>query len=307
MFFILLFVSLVSIGMNRQSALAEEISCIGCHSDVIASAKSKHAAIALGCQSCHVSVAGKNHPTQKGSIELTQPMPGLCYSCHNEAGFKAKKVHTPIATGMCTGCHDAHTSNSKKLLIQDMPGLCYNCHDQSKFKGAKVHEPVGGGLCTGCHNPHSSDYNKILNEKSPDVCFSCHDKAMFSKKYVHGVIAMGCEACHLPHVGNNPSLLVNKVQPLCLSCHVKKSDGRHVTTATGNSKRVHPVGGVVDPSTTSLVKVPDPKVPGRTTQMRDPNNPGEEMTCVSCHEPHSSDFKKLFVTKNICGKCHKYF
>ena len=41
-------------------------------------------------------------------------------------------------------------------------------------------------------------------------------------------------------------------------------------------------------------------------EIDDPDKPGKEITCMSCHDPHSSDYKKLFPVANICAKCHKY-
>ncbi|MBM4147258.1 MAG: cytochrome C, partial [Nitrospira sp.] len=139
---------------------AEEIQCVTCHVKLAQKAKSVHAAIALGCQSCHKTVEGKTHPGQKGSIALKQNMPGLCYNCHDETKFKGKSVHQPVSGGMCTGCHDPHQSDFPKILIGKVPDLCYNCHSESKFKGKSGHTLLG--MCTGCHNPHSSDSDKIL-------------------------------------------------------------------------------------------------------------------------------------------------
>jgi predicted CXXCH cytochrome family protein len=285
-----------------QSSSAEDNPCVTCHADFKKPAKSVHAAIALGCSSCHKTVEGKNHPAQKGSIILTQNMPGLCYNCHDEAKFKGKSVHQPVSGGMCTGCHDAHQSNFPKLLMKDVPGVCYSCHKETKFKGGKSgHTNIG--MCTGCHNPHSSNSDKILNGDQPGICYNCHDKSKFSKKYVHAIIpAGGCTSCHIPHISQYPALLTNDIQELCLTCHVKK-DGRHVVSIPG--KKIHPISGVPDPSTTEMIQVKDPTDPKKINLVPDPKNPGRKMTCLSCHDPHSSDYRNLFPTARICGKCHK--
>ena len=266
-------------------------------------AKSVHAAIALGCQSCHKPVEGKKHPGQKGSIILNQKMPELCFTCHDESKFKAKSVHQPVSGGMCTGCHDAHQSNYPKILLKDIPGLCYNCHNESKFKGKAGHTNIG--MCNGCHNPHSSNFNKILLKEQPDLCYTCHEKSKFTKKYVHSVIPVaGCTACHTPHTGQFPSLLLNPLFELCTSCHAAKSDGRHIVTLPG--KKIHPLKGVKDPLFPGTKKIPDPLKPEKELEVPDPDNPGREITCASCHNPHSSDFMKLFPRKDICARCHKY-
>jgi len=71
-------------------------------------------------------------------------------------------------------------------------------------------------------------------------------------------------------------------------------------------KKRHPVGGIIDPSTEKMIKMPDPANPKRTVEVPDPAVPGEPMTCGSCHDPHSSDFKGLLTQARICTKCHKY-
>ena len=290
--------------LDFQTCSAQENSCLQCHIELKKPLKTVHAAIALGCQTCHKTVEGKSHPDQKGSIVLTQNMPGLCYSCHDETKFKGKSVHQPVSGGMCTGCHNAHQSNYPKILLKEVPGLCYNCHDESKFKGKSGHTLVG--MCMGCHNPHSSNTDKILKSDQPELCYTCHDKAKFTKKYTHAVVIMpgGCSSCHSPHVSNNPALLPKAINQLCLTCHVGK-DGRHITTLPG--KRVHPVKGLPDPSTTTLSYVPDPNNPLIVQLLPDPKNPGRELSCISCHNPHSSDFRRLFPSVRICSRCHKEY
>jgi predicted CXXCH cytochrome family protein len=286
-----------------QTYAAQENPCVACHPEFNQKFKSIHAALGMGCATCHKQVGGKNHPAEKGSIILTQSMPGLCYTCHDESKFKGKSVHQAVSGGMCTGCHDAHQSNYPKILLKDIPGICYNCHDPKKFRGKSGHTNIG--MCSGCHNPHSSDFNKLVKTTQPELCFSCHEKDKFSKKYVHSIIATGgCTSCHSPHTTMYPSLLPSSVQELCITCHAAKNDGRHITSLPG--KKVHPIKGI-DPSTVKMIQAPHPDRPGVIIEQRDPNAPGKEITCATCHDPHSSDYRKLFTQKNMCARCHKYY
>ncbi len=298
------FVLFTQLFMPDRSS-AQENPCIACHPKFKQKAKSVHAAVAGGCATCHMRVEGKNHPADKGSIVLTQSMPGLCYTCHEEANFKGKSVHKVISTGKCTGCHDAHQSKYPKILLKDIPGICYDCHDQKKFRGKSGHTNIG--LCMGCHAPHSSNFDHLVRTPQPELCLSCHEKDKFTRKYVHSIIPVGgCTACHLPHVSNHPDLLPKSAHDLCLTCHKAKADGRHVVIVPG--KRVHPVRGVKDPSVPWTKKIPDTARPGFEIEVPDPDKPGKEMDCMSCHDPHSSDHhKNLFPVQNICGKCHKYY
>jgi len=218
-----------------QTVFAEESPCLACHSKFKKPAKTVHAALGMGCETCHMAADGMKHPAQKGSMKLTQ----------------------------------------------DVPGLCNGCHDASKFKGKVVHSPVAGGMCTSCHDPHQSESGKLLLSEQPDICYNCHNKALFTKKNVHAAVMMGCTSCHSAHVSENAKLLSRGINPLCVTCHAQKASGRHVMAIPG--KGFHPIGGRPDPGA-----------------------PGKQMSCVSCHEPHSSEFEKLYPTGDVCGKCHKF-
>jgi predicted CXXCH cytochrome family protein len=154
------------------------------------------------------------------------------------------------------------------------------------FEKKFVHAAVGMG-CTGCHNPHASKNEKLLPAAGSDLCYPCHDKALFTKKNVHSPVAAGqCMACHSPHSSDAASLLKKPVVELCGTCHAGKSSGKHILAGYGLGDR-HP-----------------------TTGMSDPGHPGMEFSCVSCHDPHSSDGKFLFTSGtssagNVCLLCHK--
>jgi predicted CXXCH cytochrome family protein len=263
---------------------AEENPCLQCHAQYQGAAKNTHAALAGGCLVCHKSVEGKNHPEQKDSIILVQPMPKLCYGCHEESKFRGKSLHPVVGGGKCTVCHNPHQSNYNSLLVQEAPDLCYTCHDKSKFEGKYGHTLIG--MCTSCHNPHASDYSNLLIKGIPDICFTCHDKAQFTKKYKHIIVEIpnGCTICHNPHAENNKNLLLQPVVDLCTSCHAAKADGRHILAVAhlGTGESIHPVQGMPDPS-----------------------DPSKQLSCISCHNPHGSDFHKLFVQKTLCERCHK--
>lgn len=231
-----------------------------------------------------------------------------CIACHTDMKRSAKSVHAVLSTG-CSVCHktvEGKTHPDQKdsiILIEKIPRLCYNCHDESKFRGTSGHTLLG--MCTGCHNPHNSDSEKLLNKDQPAVCYDCHDKTRFTRKNVHRIINVGgCTSCHAPHVSPYPFLLSKPTKELCLSCHSAKARMPHVVALPG--KRRHPIDGVIDPSTQKMIKVPDPKNPQRQIEIPDPNVPGKEMTCLSCHDPHSSDFRGILVQERICLKCHKF-
>src|SRR5512141_1096719 len=93
---------------------------------------------------------------------------------------------------------------------------------------------------------------------------------MFTKKVVHPALAMGCTVCHNPHASNAASLLTAPVEKLCVTCHDKQASGRHVMAGLGLGDG-HPLKGKTDPSNTR-----------------------REISCISCHNPHSANVKRLF-------------
>jgi len=237
-FYIVLIILLLTYGLLTVQAFAKQKNpCLKCHPEFKKSGKNTHAALKIGCETCHIASEDKVHPQQRESMKLRK----------------------------------------------NLPGLCYDCHDESKFKGYDIHPPVTEGKCTACHNPHRSNSGKLLASNPPEFCFTCHDKANFSKKYVH-MVAIGrrCD-CHSPHASNKPHLLSTSINELCIGCHRAKGNGRHVVGSLPNG-RIHPIDGVPDP-----------------------NNRKRMMSCASCHNPHSSDFPKLFTSKKICKRCHKYY
>lgn len=244
-------------------------------------------------------------------LQTTANAENECLSCHKEYSEPAKSMHAIVKTG-CDICHKPvegknHPVDKKSIqLVQEMPGLCYVCHKESEFKGPVVHAFLAGGKCTTCHNAHRSQYDKLLVSAPPDLCFMCHDSKKFKKKYVHKVIeAVGCTGCHLPHVSSDPALLPKPINELCIACHKEQGSGRHIVTIPG--RKVHPLKGAKDPSTIRMIKVPHPTKPGIQIEVPDPDTPGKEITCVSCHDPHSSDYELLKLSQNICQKCHKQF
>jgi len=284
-----LVVVIIALGFSiAHSYAAEENPCLVCHVELKKPAISVHAVLASGCQACHIPVEGKNHPDHKDSIILIRNVPELCYDCHDRSQFKGKSVHPPVVMNICTACHNPHQSNLKRLLVKDIPGLCFECHNESSFKDKSVHQPVGKGMCISCHAPHASNFSKILINDPPELCYRCHDRKPFTKKYVHVAAAIpnGCRLCHNHHAGSNQKLILHPVFDLCTNCHAGQKKGMHILGAIqlGFGESIHPVQGVEDPS-----------------------NPPKELTCTSCHNPHSSDFAKLFLQKYLCKKCHKEY
>jgi predicted CXXCH cytochrome family protein len=209
-----------------------------------------------------------------------------CLKCHTDIE-KHKNVHPAIKNG-CDICHIElngleHPVQKESIrLSEKVPGLCYKCHNESKYNKKFKHSPYAKGECTKCHNTHASDFNKLLRSDAPDICYTCHKKEKFTKKYVHAIIVNGCsKRCHSPHASDSQYCLAMPINEGCIGCHREQESGRHIASVPGPF--IHPISGV-----------PDPK------------KPDQELTCASCHNPHSSKYPILLYTKGKCRKCHKY-
>jgi predicted CXXCH cytochrome family protein len=235
----------------------EENLCLACHNigvDV-PKAGSRHAALDMGCATCHV-IHKTGNPTQREfAYHLTKDAPQLCLDCHDASGEAITAAHQnqPFAKADCLACHDPHQSASPKLLQkflhqpfadkscdichapakdgkvvltqEDAKSLCVMCHDDQakRIETAKVQHPGAAGECTDCHNPHAGRSPGFPKPNAVSVCLTCHpDIAEQGKKaYLHQpAFEQGCTICHEPHGGDYPNLLrTNSPNSLCLECH----------------------------------------------------------------------------------------
>lgn len=203
--------------------------------------------------------------------------------------YKPYVMHLEERDKLCAGCHNMAPTVEQMSSSLEKQNPCFGCH--KRILTAKyVHGPAGTYSCGYCHTAGGSPkYHPIKREA--ELCNSCHgDKeAEFRKrKYVHGPIEAGmCEVCHDPHGSAYQYQLRAPVNELCLSCHDKIRNEFHVVrTPSGEG---HPLGGK-----------PDPSRPGS----------GREMSCVSCHAPHSADVRYFFRNNvesrlALCQMCHQ--
>lgn len=190
--------------------------CLDCHA-AINSKPVVHPA-SEDCDNCHKS-KGMSHPqTGEKGFNLTENLPGLCFTCHGEQKDKFDKIskkHGPVNDSKsCSNCHNSHSSDGKKLTLADDNKLCYTCHNKAITVGNR----------------------KIVNMK----------KLIEGSKYVHSAIESGCASCHVAHGSNFANLLIGTFPKseyvrankdsfaLCFSCHDAELIGAQTTTsATG--------------------------------------------------------------------------
>jgi predicted CXXCH cytochrome family protein len=230
--------------------------CLTCHTQGtnVPEKGSRHAALDMGCETCHVTHKTGAELTLDNRFHLTKSTPALCIDCHDPKDANLQKAHRdqPFGTANCVTCHDPHQSASPKLMQafthppfadkscemchapavngkvvlsqKDVRGLCVTCHDEQakKIETAKVQHPGAAGDCTDCHNPHASKQAGLPKTDAVNICLSCHsDIGELAKKQVHHQPAFeqGCATCHEGHGSDNAKLLRARGNALCLECH----------------------------------------------------------------------------------------
>lgn len=250
------------------TAADETCAAAGCHATLVAG-RSVHAATD-SCGDCHEAVATPHPQPGKVTFELAATEPELCANCHDAFGKKAHG-HEPVASGVCSTCHDPHSAAQPKLLLAAQEQLCGDCH--SDQVGAEhPHAPVASGECTACHLPHESDTAALLAKTGDALCFECHSEvqdALQGRKVVHAALDEGCTSCHDPHGTARATLLMKPAGELCGECH---SD----------------VGDQVAAAAFPHAALDD------------------DRGCVACHAPHASDRAKLLPAseREVCVACH---
>jgi predicted CXXCH cytochrome family protein len=238
--FLLVFFAALFFAAPPSSA---EDECLQCHEE-LAQGKSVHAAVAMGCVTCHSAIDARQIPHKKKNKigkGLSSAQPDLCYGCHDQSRFTGKVVHAAIRT-RCTGCHNPHASKNTKLLTTEPPYLCYACHDKAAFSKRNVHAPVAKGQCIACHAPHASDNASLLERPLQRLCADCHAGKSDGKHILAGYgnktghptrgradpskqsNEFSCVSCHRPHSSNGKSLLAiesTHARDICLKCHTK--------------------------------------------------------------------------------------
>lgn len=143
----------------RDHLLVADKLCFTCHKPEAFNGVSVHYPVkAQSCDSCH-----QHHQSDNPKL-LAKSVPGLCFGCHEESGFKGKKVvHYPVRSGECTSCHSPHAGAAPFLLPNDK--VCFECHDEKDFNGTGKHIKAEPRWCVGCHNPHQSDNASLLRRK----------------------------------------------------------------------------------------------------------------------------------------------
>ena len=326
--------------------------CLECHTQGLNVPKdgSRHAALDMGCETCHNVHKVGERGQQQFDYHLTKAAPELCIDCHDvksadlikahngqpfgsancvqchnphqssQAHLMQKYTHAPFAGGSCDTCHAAPKDGKVVLTQADAKSICITCHSEQaeNIEKAKVPHPGAQGDCTTCHNPHAGKTPGFVQPDPVNACLACHSEQADGMKKAHlhqPAYKDGCATCHEPHGGDNQHLLrTAQVNTLCLECHGPDSEGKKneaeqtiaifggkvtlpmpynvpvlpLKYGAGHPVDGHPISGKVNPQ----------------------EKTSPEMTCLTCHTPHSSAQPDLLVKDQqpnmaFCNTCHR--
>ncbi len=329
--------------LKPTSGGAKENLCLGCHTTGlnVPEKGSRHAALDMGCETCHVTHKTGEDPTTENRNHLTKPAPALCVDCHDPKDADLQKAHQnqPFGTADCLHCHDPHQSAAPKLMAKfmhppfadkqcevchapatdgkvvltqsDAKTLCVMCHDEKakQIASAKVQHPGAGGACTDCHSPHASRTPGLPKTDSVNICLQCHaDIAELGKKKVRHQPAFvdGCGTCHNAHGNDNEHLLrVKDVNTLCLECHGPDT----VPERLASQHLIAIFDGKVKLPEKYHVPILSLKYnAGHPVEFHpvagplDVKNPAAgQMNCLTCHQAHSGNQPGMLVKDQKAG------
>jgi len=281
--------------------------CFKCHaveSDKLKKAFAHQPFARKECGKCHSAHASSNE------FLLEKDLLTTCFKCHNSAQGSFIKSHSgfDVRKSDCEGCHTSHASDSAGLihqyqhqsfkdrecstchtmgqpdagkLVSSPAELCTMCHEDTVKKQPPVfmHAVDTGKGCSSCHTSHASAFPHLFEKREWTTCLTCHSAiaGRFSKNrfYHPAKVEEGrCSICHSMHSGKDRNLMVEEPSKVCNRCH-----GQHF-------KFSHPMGKGV----------------------KDAWHERDEVTCLSCHDPHGTNHKAFLLldpSRELCIQCHK--
>lgn len=238
--------------------------------------KYKHPALDQGCTVCHLDCNEISHAAGSRKLEppyLKAEEPDLCLECHSASKQDLSETHgkQPLAQVRCSGCHDAHSSNSPERIPDVSHGpfearLCSSCHAAPLDGMVQLTATTTDALCYGCHSEFKAS---VSGAKSRHMLFSLSSDS--------------CIECHDPHAANQAFVLKKPARDLCIGCH------------TANAEKDTPSA--------------QPKQPGMKSYLNLSSRYVHEpagVSCLFCHDAHASDFPyELHAPMpGLCMGCH---
>jgi len=206
-------------------------TCLTCHPEKN-EGRFVHAAVRMGCTSCHQVISEKNETT----ITLFATGGDLCAKCHEPQ--RDPVLHGPYKNGQCLICHDPHSSEFKGQTRSAGNSLCLACHMSKSAAGNTV-------SIFNLQRISKADFEAIPRiELDPTLRFGhprpTHPVAEFADP-LNGGEKMSCLSCHTPHASTQPNLLVSAKGDgnLCNACH-QATDSQKEPKHNNSQPQQHP-------------------------------------------------------------------
>jgi len=212
------------LGAAPAPASLPEVSarCIACHAKstpgIVSDWKlSRHAAVFVGCDSCH----GAAHLTVSDASKAKLPTPATCAECHATQVKQYEGSKHALAWAAMMAMPTFH--NQPAVLTDGLKG-CGGCHaiglkEEADRKAiARVSgRNYGSGSCDSCHTRHTFS---VKEAREPQACKTCHmgfDHAQWEMydSSKHGVRHELVQLGALPRGSSAPT---------CQTCHMQEGD-----------------------------------------------------------------------------------
>ena len=200
---------------KKSGAVAHGLSseqpdlCYGCHAKAAFEKTVVHAALGMGCTSCH-----NPHSSKNGKLLLSEA-PELCFTCHDKTLFSKKTIHSPVAGGMCLTCHVPHASDEVALLANKPYDLCLTCHSEIAEKPHAVSGFTGASHPLGPNKAGKRKSKKNASSEPSETSNTIMDPSRPGRTFY-------CGSCHEPHSTESPRLFrfnAKSSMGLCGNCH----------------------------------------------------------------------------------------
>jgi hypothetical protein len=205
--------------------LAEESSCLICHSEIKVDYQAGiHADYDVVCVDCH------GGDSSRMDMEAMAP----------ETGFQGKLKRAEIPE-LCASCH----ADAERMKPYNIPIDQYAEYLSSRHGALLAQGDTEVAVCTDCHRTHriltaEEPESAVYPENVPRTCAECHSDEPLMEGYgipwdqfegfvrgVHGIAllqqgnrkAPDCATCHGTHGAVPPG--VTDVSKVCGQCHIK--------------------------------------------------------------------------------------
>jgi predicted CXXCH cytochrome family protein len=273
-------------GKTTDGHRAIETSCNSCHAP-FASVPNKN------CTGCHeMELKEDTHPVKLFDdprwAEMLQNVNAMeCVNCHREHQLAARGVTVDLK--FCFPCHDDVTV--KRASHRDLSpnscwdGGCHNYHDNSGLNIAFLKKRFGRDATppAGAVFERAAGTETFLSPTpdAPALTAASPEILAWWRKSLHAQRDVNCSECH----GQNASFLAFPEASACSRCHTSEAQsfqkGKHGARLA--------------------VKLPS-LIPGDARRPMKQTAAKTELTCSTCHEPHSVDTRRAAV--EACLGCH---